>query len=89
MNTAFSANEIQKDLDIAFQWTQDWLLKFNINKCVVMHYGPNNEKHPFFIDGIQLLESDSERDLGVIFNTNLKWKDQVSAAINKANQMLG
>ena len=28
-------------------------------------------------------------DLGVIFNTNSKWKNQIITASNKANQMLG
>ena len=56
---------------------------------MVMHYGHNNEKRHFFIDGIQLHESDTERDFGVIFSTDLKWKNQVLTATNKANQMLG
>ena len=81
--------EIQNDLDRAFKWTEDWLLRFNINKCVVMHYGSSNTKSPLFINGVKLLESESERDLGVIFNSNLKWRDQVTMAIGKANQMLG
>ena len=81
--------KIQNDLDRAFKWTQDWLLKFNVNKCIVMHYGSNNEKGPIYIDGIQLTESTTERDLGVIFSTNLKWNNQVTTAANKANQMLG
>ena len=38
---------------------------------------------------MQLVESEMERDLGVIFSTNLKWNNQVIAAANKANQMLG
>ena len=38
---------------------------------------------------MQLIKSESERDLGVIFNKILKWKDQITAAIGKANQMLG
>ena len=60
------------DAKRSFKWTQDWLLKFNVNKCVVMHYGSNYKKTPLFIDGNQLAKSESERDLGVIFNTNLK-----------------
>ena len=35
---------------------KDWLLKFNFNKCVVMHYGHNNTKCPLFING-KLVES--------------------------------
>ena len=80
---------VQNDLDNAYKWSQDWLLKFNVNKCVVMHYGHNNTKCPLYINGKQLVESDMERDLGVIFSTNLKWNNQVIAASNKANQMLG
>jgi hypothetical protein len=80
---------LQSDLNRAFKWTQDWLLKFNTSKCVVMHYGHNNKKIPLYIDGKQLNESEAEKDLGVIFCTNLKWKNQVIASTSKANQMLG
>jgi len=54
-----------------------------------MHYGSNNKKSPLYIEDRQLNESVMERDLGVIFSTNLKWNNQVIAAANKANQMLG
>ena len=54
-----------------------------------MHYGLNKKKNPLYIDGKQLFESVTERDLGVIFSTNLKWNNQVIAAANRANQMLG
>ena len=54
-----------------------------------MHYGFNNKKNTLYIDGKSLAESDLERDLGVIFNRNLKWKNQAITAANKANQMLG
>ena len=36
-----------------------------------------NEKGNFFIDGIQLQESNSKRDIGVIFSSYLKWKFKV------------
>jgi hypothetical protein len=89
VDSAESVKRVQKDLDRAFKWTEDWLLKFNVNKCVVMHYGHNNKNSPFYIDGKQLVKSDSERDLGVTFSINLKWKNQVVTATSKANQMLG
>lgn len=84
-----SAAKLQSDLDLILKWTQDWLLLFNTSKCVVMHYGHKNKKFPYFINGKLLATSETERDLGVIFNTNLKWKNQVIEATNKANQMLG
>ena len=51
MVTEESALNLQRDLDVAFKWTQDWIIKFNINKCVVMNYGHNNDKRHSFIDG--------------------------------------
>ena len=41
---AEDTSTFQRDVDVDFKWTQDWLIKFNINKCVVMHYGHNIEK---------------------------------------------
>ena len=81
--------KLQSDLDRAIKWSQFWLLKFNIKKYVVMHYGHNNKKSPLYFESEQLAESETERDLGVIFSTNLKWKDQVLTSTNKSNQMLG
>ena len=61
-----SVGGLQLDLDSAYEWTQEWLVKFNISKCMVMHYGANNKNKPLFINGQQLIEKESERDLGVI-----------------------
>ena len=44
---------------------------------------------PLFINGQELNKSNSERDLGVIFSNNLKWKDQTLTCVGKSNQMLG
>jgi hypothetical protein len=56
---------------------------------MVMHYGHNNKKSPLFIDGQQLKTTESERDLGVIFSNNLKWRNQIITCVGKANQILG
>ena len=89
INSEECRGKIQADLDNAFKWTQEWLLKFNIDKCLVKHYGFNNKKYLLYINGKQLVESDLERDLGIMFSTSLKWKNQVITATNRANQMLG
>ena len=52
-----------------------------------MHYGSNNKKAPFFIDGNKLVDSEYER--GVYLYTNLKWKNHILICTNRANQMLG
>jgi len=55
---------------------------------MVMHYGYNNKKSPLFIDGQQLITTESERDLDVIFSNNLKWKNQIITCVGKANLIL-
>jgi hypothetical protein len=89
MLTAQSTLSLQSDLDFAFNWTQDWLVKFNNAKYMVMHYGHNNKKSPLFIDGQQLNTTESERDFCVIFSNNLKWRNQIITCVGKANQILG
>ena len=54
-----------------------------------MHYGSNNKKNQLYIDGKQLVESNMEKDLGVIFTTNRKSQHQVITIPKIANQMLG
>ena len=38
---------------------------------------------------VELKESLSERDLGVIFSSNLKWKNHITVCESKANAVLG
>jgi hypothetical protein len=41
------------------------------------------------MNGIELKETERERDLGVIFSSDLKWKNHVMVCESKANAMLG
>ena len=64
-------NSLQKDLNEASEWSRKWLLGFNSSKCVIMHYGNNNPHVKYTLNGVELKESDCERDLGVYFSSNL------------------
>ena len=33
---------LRRDLVSLFGWSQDWQMLFNLDKCVVMHFGFNN-----------------------------------------------
>ena len=37
-------NILQNNVNTVSQWTNDWLLSFNVDKCKVMHIGKNNPK---------------------------------------------
>jgi hypothetical protein len=64
-------------------------MKFNVEKCVVMHVGAKNVKAQYDIGGKSLTKVEEEKDLGVIFNKDFKVASQCIKAANKGNQILG
>jgi hypothetical protein len=54
-----------------------------------MHYGNNNQRAKYVMNGLELKETVSERGLGVIFSADLKWRNHVTVCESNANQMLG
>jgi len=84
-----SAQQLQLDLLALKEWSEKWLLKFNLTKTVVMHLGNTNQCYTYHMDD-QPLEAVSEhKDLGIIIDSNLKFHSQTTAATNKANRVLG
>nr|XP_047141259.1 uncharacterized protein LOC124816207 [Hydra vulgaris] len=53
-----------------------------------MHYGTNNPRLKYTLNSVELKDSECERDLGVYFSTNLKWK-KIILSTSKANSMVG
>jgi hypothetical protein len=51
-------------------------MKFNTEKCKVIHIGVNNLKEEYFIGGKKLEEIMEEKDLGVIVSRNFKVSKQ-------------
>lgn len=42
--TIEATDAIQKDLQTIFDWTKDWLLTLNVDKCTVLHMGKRNPR---------------------------------------------
>lgn len=65
-----------------------WLLKFNKDKCKIVHLGKNNKKHDYFIgtgeDRIKLEESDLEKDLRVYIDPDLNFKKHIKKYSEKS-----
>ena len=80
---------LQNSIDEMFEWTQKWLLKFNKDKCKIIHIGKNNKKHDYFIGTgehrIRLEESDLEKDLGVFIDPDLNFKKHIKNTVKKAS----
>ena len=80
---------LQSALDKLSEWSKKWLLKFNNEKCKVMHVGSNNKEHEYVMETIPLLKTDLEKDLGFWVSKDLKWNHHINIAVNKANRVLG
>jgi len=82
---------LQKDLDSMAEWSKEWSLRFNPEKCKVMHIGHNVKTQYYMKDNEinrRLMETDEERDLG-IFISDLKPSLQCVKAANTAMSVLG
>ena len=81
--------ELQAELDNLWSWACKWQMKFNVDKCKIMHTGRTNPKLPYTLNGTTLSITTEEKDLGVIITDNLKPSQQCAAAARKGNQILG
>lgn len=89
VDSIYNIEKIQADLVNLFNWSNEWLMLFNVEKCKVMHFGHNNINYQYVMDGKALLDVKEERDLGVIVQNDLKCGQQCIKAIKQANKVLG
>lgn len=89
-NDIGDASRLQADLRVIENWSETWLMKLNINKCKVITYSRNEPiEFNYYINGIKLDRVHTFKDLGVTFDTKLKFTNHVNNVVNKANSVLG
>ena len=90
VKTIGDCNILQNDLNTLSQWTNDWLLSFNVDKRKVMQIGKNNPKIDYIMrtENRILIETSKEKDLGVWITNDLKHEKQVIAASQRAMAVL-
>ncbi len=71
------------------EWAERWQMKFNIEKCKVLHIGSKNQHAQYLMNGTPLKSVDKEKDLGVIISNDLKPSLQCGEAVKKANKIVG
>ena len=82
-------DRLQEDLRKLDEWSSKWLLKFNREKCKVMHIGQGNMCYNYTMNGATPSTTSQEKDLGILISSNLKPSAQVAKAAASANCMLG
>ena len=64
-------------------------MKFNVDKCAVMHIGHNNINGIYTMTNQQLPVTEQQRDLGIIITKDLKRQQQTEKSCKTANRVLG
>ena len=80
---------LQNDINNLTEWSKMWQLPFNVGKCKCMHIGKGKNHHSYQDDQNMLENVKEEKDLGVIFDNQLKFHMHTSASVKKANSILG
>lgn len=83
--------ELQKDLDRLYKWTLENKLGLNIDKCCTISFSNKTVPTPaiYNINNIQLSEVNTVKDLGVTFDTKLKFDAHINSIVKKSYSMLG
>ena len=88
VKTDEDVRNIQTTLNNLVEWSEKWGMKFNIEKCSVLHLGKKNKRHTYNMNNIPLKNSSVERDLGVLISSDLKPSEQCQNALNQARNAL-
>ncbi|CAM5165724.1 unnamed protein product [Natator depressus] len=76
---------LQDDLDDLVNWSNSNRMKFNSEKCKVMHLGINNKNFSYKLGTHQLEVTEEEKDLGVLVDHRMTMSRQCDMAVKKAN----
>ena len=72
VNEQYEAEQLQKELDKLYEWTQVWKMSFNRKKCHVLQFGAKNQKYIYHLNGYLLESVTEEKDLGIVISEDLK-----------------
>lgn len=89
VNTATGIESLRADLRKVGEWSEKWLMPFNLEKCKVMHIGHANQRADYSLLGHNVASTELEKDLGVQISSDLKFSEQCIEAEKKAQRLLG
>jgi len=93
VSTQYDKQELQSDLQKVMDWSEEWKLAFNREKCSVLQLGRNNAKNVYTFNSgrksMVLNITSKERDLDIIIDTELDFGKHIFQIVGKANRQLG
>ena len=80
---------IDEDLKSLERWEDMWCLRFNLDKCKVLHISANdNPSNKYYLDSTELVSTESEKDLGFTMDVKFDFGEHIKASLAKANKMI-
>ena len=85
----------QADINSLQEWSDKWLLRFHPDKCKKMTVGNRQEVPANYYmttnDGrrVALAKTSKEKDLGVIWDDELKFREELTSRVQKVNNIMG
>ena len=87
---------LQVDINRADEWAQKWKMKFNVDKCKVLHFNKcKNNHYDYYIHVYmadqhtmcKMTSTPQEKDIGVIFDNNLQFNSHITTTVKKCQQI--
>ena len=84
---------VQRSVTNATTWAINWDMEFNNTQCLHLHIGKHDNDLTYTIVNQDkkciIAKVDSEKDLGVIIDKNLNFREHITSKINIANRNVG
>ena len=91
INTLNDCRDLQKDINTLCNWESKWQMKFNIDKCYIMHvsHKRNALLMTYNMNSRPIEVTASHTYFGIGINNKLSWAEHISNTVSKANKVLG
>jgi hypothetical protein len=91
ISTINDSSSLQQDLDRLHQWSVDWQMQFNVDKCHLMRFTRRQKitDAQYHLGGTNLSSVTDYPYLGLTFQSDMSWRKHIDKITNKANRMLG
>ena len=82
---------LQQDLTRLHEWSVQWQMEFNVNKCFIMQIHNNRtvKQHVYSMGDSSLSSVTSHPYLGIEISNKLHWAPHISNITSKASRLLG